>query len=348
MFRQKILIVDDEFINREILKEILQDEYCLIEASNGQEAIDIYKAKEKELSLVLLDMMMPDKDGITVIKELKRDLKELEVPIIFVTGNNDDELETNSIKMGAADYIRKPFKTEVIKARIAAQIALKQNINHLNAEIEKGILERTKITESIILALANMVEYRSTESGEHVKRVQDITKLIVKQLKLSTHLLDEYSTTELTYMGYAAALHDIGKVRIKDSILLKPGCFTPEEYEEMKKHTIYGEEMAKKFYIGENEEMLKLCSEVCRHHHEKWDGTGYPDRLKGANIPISSRIVCIADSFDAIVSKRVYKDERTLEDGFEIIKKDSGIYFDPQIAEVFLTLNQELHGMYQK
>ncbi len=348
MFKQKILIVDDEFINREILKEILQDDYNLVEASNGQEAIDIYKAQEKELSLVLLDMMMPDKDGITVIQELKEEFKELEVPIIFVTGSNDDELETNSIKMGAVDYIRKPFKTEVIKARIAAQIALKQNINYLEAEIEKGIFERTQIMESVILILANMVEYRSAESGEHVKRVQDITKLIIQRLKDSTRLLDEYSNAELTYMGYAAALHDIGKVRIKDSILLKPGHFTPEEYEEMKKHTIYGEEIAKQIYIGKNEGMLKLCSEVCRHHHEKWDGTGYPDRLKGTEIPISSRIVCVADSFDAIVSKRVYKDEKTLEEGFEIIKKDSGTYFDPQIAEMFSTLNQELHQMYHK
>lgn len=347
MFKHKILIVDDEFINREILKSILENDYSLIEACNGQEAIDLYRANEEDLSLVLLDMMMPDKDGMTVIKELKQD-KDLEVPVIFVTGKDDEEQEINCIKMGAVDYIKKPFHAEVIKARIAAQIVLKQNTNYLKTEIEKGVAERTKMIESIILALADMVEYRSMESGEHVKRVQSITKLIIRKLKETTNLLDGYTEEDLVYMTYAAALHDIGKVRIKDSILLKPDRFTPEEYDEMKKHTEYGEDMAKKLYIGENQKMLELCSEVCRNHHEKWDGTGYPDKLKETGIPISARIVAIADVFDALINKRVYKEGNSLEEAFETIKKDAGTYFDPQIVEVFLTLKKELYNMFEK
>jgi len=345
MAKTKILIADDDFISRELLKKILEDDYDLLEAANGQETIDMYVKHENELSLVLLDMMMPEKDGITVLKEIK-EKKLLDVPIIFVTGAETEELESYSIKLGAVDYIRKPFQSEVIKARVVAQITLKQNTDYLKTEIEKGVHERTKIIESIVVGLATMVEYRSLESGEHVKRVQDITKIIIEKLKVETNLLDNYSAEDLTYMTYAAALHDIGKVSVRDFILLKPSRFTDEEYTEMKKHSEIGAKMAENFYVGENGNFVKICKEVCLHHHEKWDGTGYPDKLKGEEIPVAARIVCIADSFDAIISKRVYKKETTLTKGLEIIKKDSGIYFDPQIVKIFLNLKKELEEMY--
>jgi len=337
MVKPKILLADDDVINHEILKKILQEKYDLLEAFNGQEAIDMYNTYEDQLSLVLLDIVMPNKDGIEVMKELQQN-KPLEVPVIFVTGEDTQELEGNSIRLGAADYIRKPFNTDVLKARIAAQIALKQNTNQLKEEIEEGVAERTKIINSLVIGLATVVEYRSLESGEHIKRVQDVARMIIDKLKSTTNLLDEYSYQDMTYMTYAAAMHDIGKVGIRDAILKKPGKFTDEEYEEM----------IENFYIGEDKRMMQFCKEVCRHHHEKWDGTGYPDKLKGTEIPIVSRIVCIADSFDAIVSQRVYKEGQPLEKGFEIIEKDAGTYFDPQIVEVFLSLKKELGKEYER
>lgn len=347
MEKKTILIVDDDSINHDILSEMLESSYSLIHAYNGKEAIEKFKTYEKELLLVLLDMMMPDKNGLEVIEELKKD-KPLEIPIILVTALETSDVEIQSIKAGAVDYIRKPFNTDVIKARIAAHIALKKNTDYLKKEIETAVKERTKIIESIVVGLANMVEYRSIESGEHVKRVQDVTRLLIGRLCETTDIFKSYTIEELNHIIYASTLHDIGKVGIEDAILNKPGKFTDEEFEKMKEHTQIGAKMADNFYMGENGEFVKTCKDVILCHHEKWDGSGYPAGLKAEEIPISARIVTVADSFDAMLSPRVYKQGRKITEVFETLKQDSGTHFDPQIVEVMLKLEPELRRIYKE
>jgi len=334
-------------INRELLKTILQEKYVLIESTNGQETIDAFKEHEKELSLVLLDMMMPDKTGMQVIEELKEYNPNLDTPIIFVTAMDTNEIETESIKAGAVDYIRKPFNSDVIRARVAAHISLKQNTDFLRREIEKAVKEKTKIMESIVIGLANVVEYRSEESGEHVKRVQEITKLLINKVKETTKLLDDYTEEQLTYIIYASALHDIGKIGVRDKILLKPERLTDEEYDVMKLHTEIGAQMAEKFYLGENEDFVKFCEKICHYHHEKWNGTGYPAGLKGEEIPIYVRIVSVADAFDAIVSPRVYKEGHTIDQALEILEKDKETYFDSKIIDAMMLIKEDLDKLYQ-
>jgi len=346
MKKQTILIVDDEYVNRELLKQILQSEYNLIEACNGNQAIDMYKEYEDDLSLVLLDMVMPDKSGIQVIENINKN-KKVDVPIIFVTALNNADIEASGIEEGAADYILKPFNAKTIKARIAAHIALKQNTDYLRHEIETGVKERTKIIESVIVGLADVVEYRHAESGEHIKRVQQITKMLITTLLDTTKLLNNYSHEELSYIVYGAILHDIGKIGILDSILLKNGKFNEEEYEIMKTHSEIGAQIAQHFYMGKNKIFVEVCTDICLHHHERWDGTGYPGRLKEQEIPIPARIVSVADAFDAIVSKRVYKEALTQEEAFEILKKDSGTCFDPQVVAAMFSLKKELENIYK-
>lgn len=346
MKKQTILIVDDEYINRELLKQILQSEYNLIEACNGDQAIDMYNKYEDELSLILLDMVMPGKSGMQIIEEINKN-KKLDIPVIFVTALNNADIEASGIEEGAVDYILKPFNAKTIKARIAAHIALKQNTDYLKHEVEIGVKERTKIIESVIVGLADVVEYRHAESGEHIKRVQQITKMLITELLATTKLLNKYSHEELSYIVYGAILHDIGKIGILDSILLKPGKFDDQEYEIMKTHSKIGAEIAQQFYMGKNKIFVDICREICLHHHEKWDGTGYPGKLKGEEIPIPARIVTVADAFDAIVSKRVYKEALNQEEAYQILIKDSGKYFDPQIIDAMLSLKNDLKKLYK-
>lgn len=267
-----ILIVDDDSENHNILAQMLSNTYNLIHAYNGQEAVEKFHIHEEELALVLLDVSMPYENGIEVIEELKKE-KPLEIPVILVTAVETSNVEIQSIKAGAVDYIKKPFNIDVVKTRIAAHIALKKTTDYLKKEIAAAVEERIKITESLVVGLANIVEFRSVESGEHVKRVQEVTKLIVKKLYDTTDVLRSYTPEELIHIVYASALHDMGKIGIEDAILNKPEKFTDEEFEKMKQHTIIGSKMADNFYMGENKEFVETCKEVALYHHEKWDGT---------------------------------------------------------------------------
>lgn len=339
--KSKILIVDDIDINREILVAILEDKYECLEAVDGEDALKIIEEKFFELSLILLDLMMPGIDGFTVLKVLN-EKNITNIPIIIITANSELEREQQAFSLGAVDFIPKPFDANIVHYRVDAHVKLKQYQTQLEEHIEE-ILEKTAETwASITQAMAEIIEYRNLESGQHIKRTSILAKMIVLELN-KTPVVGYYCTTkEVRYIYEAASLHDIGKIGIPDNVLLKPGKLTDEEYELMKKHTIIGEEMAQKVTQYASPEYSKFCMDVVVSHHEKWDGTGYPKGLSGTNIPLAARIVSIADTYDAITNDRPYRKGNTHESAMEIIQSMSGKQFDPYLVEVFTSIGDQV------
>ena len=307
--KQKILIVDDLPDNIYILIGLLKDSYTLIAAKDGKRALTLLE-KHPLPDLILLDIMMPGMNGYEVCRQIKNNPVTRNIPVIFVTAMTDDQDESKGLALGAVDYVQKPFKPGLLKARIRNHLELKAHRDHL----EKLVAERTEellLTRDVtIQTMAVLAETRDNETGGHIQRTQHYVKVLAEYLR-DTHpeyravLDDEY--VELLFKS--APLHDIGKIGVPDSILLKPGKLTFEEFEEMKKHTIYGRDaiMKAEAMLGSENSFLSLAREVAYTHHEKWDGSGYPRGLSGKSIPLAGRLMALADVFDALISKRVYK-----------------------------------------
>ncbi|WP_076421011.1 HD domain-containing phosphohydrolase [Colwellia sp. UCD-KL20] len=304
----KVLIVDDEPTNLRVLKQILQEHYRLSFAKNGEDALNF---AEKDLpDLILLDVMMPGMTGFEVCSKLKSLDKTKSIPIIFVTALNDDTDETKGFEVGAVDYITKPVSPAVVRARVKTHLSL----------VHAEELRRTRL--QIIQRLGRAAEYKDNETGMHVMRMSHYSQVIA----LAYGLSKAHSENILN----AAPMHDIGKIGIADSIMLKPGKLTDEEFSIMKTHPQIGAEI-----LGETDsELLCLAKVVSLTHHEKWDGTGYPNQLKGEAIPIEGRIVALADVFDALTSKRPYKEAWSVEKTMDYIRSQSGKHFDPELVIV--------------
>ncbi|MBF0101164.1 MAG: two-component system response regulator [Desulfobacterales bacterium] len=340
--KYKILIVDDEHANIDILAYTLKEYYEIIIARSGEQAL---KRLEKILpDLILLDIMMPDMDGYEVLKRLKAAERTHHIPVIFVTAMSEVGDETKGFELGAIDYITKPISQPIVLARVRNHLTLKQYRDNL----EELVKERTRdllIAQNIaIQSMGILAEYRDLDTGRHIKRTQNYVKIFTEHLRKCDQLkifLDD-KTIDLLYKS--APLHDIGKVGIPDHILLKPGKLTPDEFEEMKKHTIYGSHaiMACEKQLG-GESFLRYAREIAYSHHEKWDGSGYPEGLKGENIPISGRIMAIADVYDALITKRVYKPAFSHQKAVEIIKEGKGTHFDPNMVDVFLKIEYKFN-----
>lgn len=309
---EKLLIVDDQEVNRAIIAAIFQEQYEVIEAEDGDEACAMIEKYGTNLKLIFLDLMMPKMNGLEVLEFIRHQNLNDFIPVIMITGEATDEIEIKAYEMGADDVIYKPFAARVVTRR--AMNLIEQYI-HRN-EIEKELALRTAevvkskeqmayMNEFLLDALGSVVEFRSLESGEHVKRVKLFTSIILEYVR---SCYPEYGLTQkqIQLMSQAAALHDVGKIAIPDEILKAPRKLTDEEFCEMKKHTTYGCEILGKFKVMDDE-FFDYCYDICRWHHEKVDGKGYPDGLTGDNIPIYCQAVAIADCFDALVSKRVYK-----------------------------------------
>jgi len=348
MDKQKtIMIVDDTEVNIVILVEALQEEYDLIVAINGIEAIDILK--EQKPDLILLDIMMPEMDGYEVLSNLKKERNLGNIPVILLSAISDSDSKTKGFSLGAVDYITKPFDIIEVKARVKAQLKLEEArlvLENQKFVLEEMVKERTNLLErtnsAAIYCLAALAETRDPETGEHIKRTQKYTRELALELQ-STDKYKEILTNEYIELLYKSApLHDIGKVGVKDSILLKPGKLNHEEFEEMKKHTIYGEQSLK---VGINElgedSFLTLAKEIALTHHEKWDGTGYPKGLSRKDIPISGRLMALSDVYDALVSKRIYKAAFTHGQAKKIILEGRGTQFDPDIVDAFIKRESE-------
>ncbi|NQU68118.1 MAG: response regulator [Candidatus Marinimicrobia bacterium] len=289
------------------------------------------------LVLFLLDVMMPGMNGYEVCEILKSDDSTSGIPIIFITALNDAVNETKGIELGAVDYITKPINPDIVKSRVRNHLKLKKYQDHLEELVEERTLEIKQTQEATIESMAALAEFRDPETGGHIRRTQNYIKVLAQTLRQNPKFQDNLDDQTIYMLYLSAPLHDIGKVGIPDEILLKPGKLTLEEFEIMKMHTVYGRDAiatAEKKIVGKS--FLSFANEIAYGHQEKWDGSGYPEGLSSEEIPLSARLMAIADVYDALISKRVYKPAYTHEDAVGMIKNDSGTHFDPEIVDAFL------------
>lgn len=348
MERNTILIVDDAEINRNSLRKLFEYEYQIIEAEDGQQAIEIIKDNSESLALILLDLEMPKKTGFDVLIDLRKmGLLHL-IPVIMITGSTAVETEIKAYDLGASDIIYKPFEPAIVLRRSYNIMELYRHRISIEKELEsrtEQLINSQKQLENtnhfLINALSSVIEFRSLESGQHINRVKMFTNIILKKLQKD---YPEYNITDeqLELISNAAALHDIGKIAIPDSILLKPGRLTDEEFAIMKEHTTKGCEILDNFKQKDNE-FYKYCYDICRYHHERYDGNGYPDKLAGEDIPIWAQVVSIVDVYDALISKRVYKEAYGNEEALQMILDGQCGIFSPKIMDCFLESKDELY-----
>jgi len=344
-----VLIVDDVETNVMILEEILKDDYSLLTASNGKEALDILYAADPLPKIILLDVIMPQMDGRQLFDILKADKAFQKIPVIFITVDTDSE--SDLLSAGAVDFINKPFNPDIIKLRIRNQIQLKNYSDDLEVMVAEKTAEATKTLDNALQGLANVIEHRDLESGEHVKRTQLFVKALIDQLiKIESVYAEDLKRLQPDIIMKSMALHDVGKIAIPDRILLKPGRLDPEEYEIMKTHTIRGKEIIHEIGDVNASIYLKHCEDICYSHHERWDGNGYPEKLKGEAIPLTARIASLADVYDALVSARVYKSAFAFDEAIKIIEEGSGTQFDPIVVGALAQIQEqfkEISQMYQ-
>ncbi|HZV53295.1 MAG TPA: two-component system response regulator [Rhodocyclaceae bacterium] len=342
--RPTVLIVDDVPENLGILFELLRPQYRVRGASSGAEALRVAASAPKP-DLVLLDVMMPDMDGHDVFRHLRGNPATEDIPVIFVTAMDSMEDEMRGLELGAVDYITKPLRPPVVLARINTQLELKrardwltdQN-DFLEAEIARRMAENDRTQLVTIRALAHLAETRDPETGNHILRTQGYVNLLATRLRNHPRFAAFLSQRNIELLTKSAPLHDIGKVGIPDSILQKPGKLTAEEWEIMKAHARIGSDAIEQAEadVAEPPPFLTLAKEIAHWHHEKWDGSGYPDGLAGDGIPIAARLMAVADVFDALISPRVYKPPMDVDQAREIIAAGRGSHFDPDMADAFL------------
>lgn len=327
-----VLVVDDSDMNRFLLSQILLDDYNVIEACDGVEATQIIQDHFKELSIVLLDIVMPRMDGFGVLEFMNANDLIQDLPVIMISSMDEDNAIRRCYELGISDYVRRPFSADVVGKRVYNIVRLYQRQRNLQREIREQIEEREKNSRVVTSIISHVVENRNGESGPHVIHVEQITEIILNRL---TELTDMYklSKEDKKQISLASALHDIGKIGIDEKILNKPGKLTEEEYEIMKTHTTIGAIMIHQVQMEEDDTLIQFAYEICRWHHEKWDGRGYPDGLKGNYIPISAQVVSIADVYDALVSERVYKKAYSHKKAIEMIINGECGEFNPLLIQ---------------
>ncbi|MBC9249739.1 two-component system response regulator [Pseudomonas alcaligenes] len=350
-----ILVVDDTPDNLMLMADLLKDKYRVKAANSGEKALHILQGTLPDL--ILLDIMMPGLSGYDVAERLQGDPRTRNIPIIFLTAMAATEDEIHGLQLGAADYITKPISPPVVLARVETQLKVKaaadflrdQN-DYLEQEVQRRTREVMAIQDVTIQAMASLAETRDNETGNHIRRTQHYVKLLAGLLREHPrfrHFLDE-ETIKLLFKS--APLHDIGKIGIPDRILLKPGRFTPEEFEIMKTHTTLGRDAIQhaENQLGVKVDFLHFAKEIAYSHQEKWDGSGYPEGLAADDIPISARLMAVADVYDALISRRVYKPGMPHEQAVAIIREGRGSHFDPDICDAFLANAEQFHAIAER
>jgi putative two-component system response regulator len=339
-----ILIVDDLPDNLAVLGDILLPRYRVLVASTGERALHIAAAWPRP-DLILLDVMMPRMDGYQVLARLREEPRTRDIPVIFVTAMNDQEDEERGLELGAVDYISKPLRPRIVMARVHTQLLLKRASDllrdrnvFLEAEVKRRMGENQLIQDISIHALARLAEIRDNETGNHLRRTQGYVHALGKQLQKSPRFAAQLSDRTLDLLAKSAPLHDIGKVGIPDDILRKPGPLTPAEWAVMQTHAKLGSDAIEKAELDALTPVafLTLAKEIAHFHHEKWDGSGYPEGLSGERIPLSARLMAVADVFDALINRRVYKEPMSLPAARKIIEESSGSHFDPELVDAFM------------
>lgn len=329
--RYTILVADDSEMNRAILRSMLEDSYNVIEAEDGVQAVAILQQREQEISLLLLDIVMPNMDGFGVLSAMNQYNWIESIPIIMISAETTHALIERAYDMGVTDYISRPFDMMVVRRRVINTIMLYAKQRRLQSMVNEQIYQKEKVSNLMISILSHIVEFRNEESGLHVLHIQTMTEILLKNLALRT---DKYSLDRGTIdlISKASALHDVGKIGIPSEVLNHPGRFTPEQFEVMKQHTLMGADMMKGVPL-QDEPLVKYAYEICRWHHERYDGGGYPDGLRGEEIPISAQVVALADVYDALTSVRVYKPAHSHKKALSMILNGECGAFQPLLLE---------------
>ena len=339
--KPEVLIVDDSEMNRELLAEMLGSEYKITEAENGEECMAALKQRGTGISLILLDIVMPVADGFDVLDYMTSTHRIEDIPVIMISSENSEATVRKAYEFGVTDYISRPFDTRVVRQRVANTIKLYSKQKSLTKLVTEQVNEKEKNNRMMIRILSQIVEFRNGESGSHVLNIEKLTEMLMKQLLRKT---DRYQIDPQMQelIPTASALHDIGKIGIEEKILNKPGKLTPEEFEIMKKHSVIGESILTSTAANMNEPLIKVASQICRWHHERYDGRGYPDGLKGDEIPISAQIVSLADVYDALTSERVYKKAFSHEKTMEMIQAGQCGVFNPILIECLVDIQEDV------
>ncbi len=356
--RSKVLIVDDLELNREMLSAILENDYPILEADSGKKAIAMIQKYQEEIAVVLLDLIMPEVDGFMVLEVMRNQSWLKTIPVLVITAESKAEVESKCFEMGVSDFIKKPFDNAIVRNRVKNIVDLFLYKNNLEEKVEKQtetlkkqykllVMQAERLKESnvrIIDILGTVVECRNLESGEHIKRVKSFTRILAEQMMND---YPEYGLNQekIEVIVSASALHDIGKIAIPDNILLKPARLTKDEYEYMKSHTTRGCEVLDNVEGVWDETYSKISYEICRHHHERYDGKGYPDGLAGEEIPISAQLVGLADAYDALVSERVYKSAYSEDEAFHMIVSGECGVFSPKLLECFRRVKKKFEDL---
>ncbi|HQP52210.1 MAG TPA: two-component system response regulator, partial [Syntrophorhabdaceae bacterium] len=351
-----ILVVDDSPDNIILMSRLLKDHYRTKIATNGEKALKIASSDDPP-DLILLDVVMPYMDGYEVCQELKKNPKTSRIPVIFLTAKTDIEDEKRGFEVGAVDYITKPVSAPLVLARVKTHLLLKDSRDFLidkNQFLEHEIYKRTQeiiaIQDVTIIAMGSLAETRDSETGNHIRRTQNYVKMLAMKLKNNPRFKHILTDENIELLYKSAPLHDIGKVGVPDHILLKPGKLTPQEFEIMEKHTVFGRDaiLAAEKRLESPTSFLTFAREIAYSHQEKWDGSGYPEGLTGDDIPISARLMAVADVYDALITRRIYKPAFAHEESVDIIKNGYAAHFDPDIVDAFIEIEKELYEVAQK
>lgn len=342
--REELLIVDDDGINREILKQIFTDTYVVYEAENGREGLRVILERQESLCAVLLDVVMPEMDGMETLRQVDRWGLLKQLPVFLITAEASDTVLREAYALGVMDVISKPVVPYVVQRRVGSVVELFQARRRLSILVESQAEEIIQLNQGMVAALATAIEFRSKESGDHVNRIYTITKRMFSETALGEGL----EPSEIEEIALASILHDVGKIAVPDSILNKPGRLTAEEFEVMKTHTTQGAKLLSKIPQLRSHRAYQYAVDIAKHHHERWDGRGYPDGLKGEEITLWAQVVSLADVYDALSCKRVYKDAFPRERVLEMIRAGECGVFNPELLRCFFELEGKLAPMYEK
>ena len=343
IIKQKILIADDSEMNRELLAAILEEEYEIIQVNDGVQAVDCLQRHAEEISLLLLDIVMPHMDGFEVLSYMNKEHWIDAIPVVIISSENSPIYIKRGYDLGATDFIGKPFDANMVLRRSANAILLGAKQRRMTSIVSNQIYEREKSSKLMINILSHIVEFRNGESGLHVLHIQTITEMLLRQLVQKENNRYALSKEQIRMITTASALHDIGKISIPDEILNKPGRLTAEEFAVIKGHSMAGANMLSELPLDQKEEpLVKTAYEICRWHHERYDGGGYPDGLKGEEIPVSAQVVALADVYDALTSERCYKDAYSHEKAIEMILAGQCGAFNPLMLECLLDISSSL------
>ena len=351
MEKKDILIVDDMEINRAILSQIFADRNQILEGENGLEAVQILEERREHIAAVLLDILMPVMDGFQVMEKMK-DMGLMEkIQVFLITADSSEESMRRGYQLGAMDIIEKPIVPYFVRRRVESVMELfaaRERLSHV-VELQGQKLRRQEqeilnLNYSIIESLSTAIEFRSGESGEHVKRIRRLTRLLLEELGRTGKKEYAFSDREIQEISQASIMHDVGKIAISDLILNKPGRLTDEEFEIMKSHTVMGCQVLEQIPQYKNNRLYQYAYDICRHHHERWDGKGYPDGLKGREITVWSQVVSVADVFDALTNKRVYKPAIPVPEAMDMIFTGQCGAFNPELLEALEKILPQIEG----